>query len=93
MKALLRDMPDLQDFNGVAADAISQQIVAVQHEFAGAFEIAPPTDEGMRGEMFSGLPETCRQSACGIRIVLRDEIQNLLQVGERGARPFKFHTL
>jgi hypothetical protein len=68
MKALLRDMPDLQDFNRFAADAVGQQVVAVQHQFAGAFKISAPADEGMRGEVLGGLPETRRQGARGLRV-------------------------
>lgn len=93
MKALLRDVPDLQNLYGFAAHAIRQQVVAVQHQFAGAFEVAAPTDEGVLGEVFGGLPKPRRQGARGVRVILRNEIQNLPQVGERGARPFKFHTL
>lgn len=90
--ALLRDVPDLQDFDGFAADAIRQQGIAMQHQFTGAFEITAPADEGVLGQVFGGVPETRRQRARRLRVVFTDEIQYLLQVGERGTRPFKFHS-
>lgn len=47
MKALLRNMPDLQDLDGFAADPVGEQIITVQHQFTGAFEVAASSEEGM----------------------------------------------
>jgi len=88
----LRDVPDLQDFNGFAADPAGEQVFAVKHQLARVFEVTAPADEGMRGQVFGGVFEARRQRARRLRVVLADEIQNLLQVGKRGARPFKLHT-
>ena len=55
MKALLRNLPDLQDFDGLAADPVGEQIIAVQHQFAGAFEVAAPPEEWMPGQMLGGV--------------------------------------
>ena len=93
MKALLRNVPDLQDFDGLAADPISEQIITMQHQFAGAFEIAASSEEGMPGQMLGGVFKASRQRARRLRVVLSDEIQNLLQVGKCGARPFKVHNV
>lgn len=78
MKALLRNMPDLQDFDGLAADTIGEQVVAMQHQFAGAFEVAAPSEEGMASQMLCGVFKARCQRACRLRIFLCDEIQNLL---------------
>ena len=91
MKALLRDMPDLQNFNSFAANTVGEQVVAMQHQFAGAFEVATSSEERMAGQMLGGVFKARRQRARRLRVVLCDEIQSLLQVGKCGARPFKPH--
>jgi hypothetical protein len=76
--ALLHHVPDLQDFNGHIADPVSQQIIAVDHQFSCAFKITAPPDERVADQMLGGLPETRRQIARCVGIVLPDKINDLL---------------
>ncbi|ODU40657.1 MAG: hypothetical protein ABS92_12085 [Thiobacillus sp. SCN 63-374] len=63
----------------------------MQHQFARAFELTAPADEGMRGEMCGRLPEPGRERVRRLRVVPCDVFENGLQVGQRAARPLKLH--
>lgn len=76
--AVLRDVPDLQDFDNLAAYAVSQRIVAVQHQLSRAFKIAAPSNERMAGQVLGGLPEARGQGLGRLGVILRNVIQYAL---------------
>ena len=89
--AFLRNVPDLQDFDGLAADPVGQEVIAMEHQFAGAFDLATPPDEGMPGQMFRSLLESRGQRLRRVRAVLFDAFQNPLQISQGTTRPPKPH--
>lgn len=72
MIPVLRNVPDLQDFDGFAAYAVSQKIIAMQHEFACCVDFTGPSDEGVLSQVFGGLFESRGKYTGSIGIVLLD---------------------
>jgi hypothetical protein len=78
-------MPNLEDFNGVPANPIGNEVVLMDHKLADVGKFARPAREWILGEALSPLPDRLEQRARGPGVVVCDVGSDAIKIAERAA--------